>query len=70
MCDQMALSNSCPSKVSNNKQVENQPTRSKPSNGQITRKITPNQVLPKKKIPEKTQSEVINLQKNKNLPET
>ena len=46
MCDQMALSNSNPSKVSSNKSVENQPTRPKPSNGQINRKITPNQVLP------------------------
>ena len=50
MCDQMALSNSSPNKIPNNKSVDDQPTCPKPSNSQVTRKITPNQVLPKRKI--------------------
>ena len=70
MCDQVALSNSSPTKVSNNKSVENQLTRPKPSNDQTTCKITPNQVLSKKKAPEVSQRDTPNFQKNKNLPNT
>ena len=69
-CDQMALTNSSLAKTLNNKTIETQPTCPKPSSDQTTRKITPKQVLSKKKAPEVAQRETPNFQKNKNLSDT